>query len=83
MLLTCLSVLPQMPRLEARGVDAPHLESGRCREALGGQTPDSPALRGDECVAHVQDAHVRVALHVLLPVHVVVLDHICRPEGTG
>ena len=42
----------------------------------------SPALRRDQGVAHVQDAHVWVALHVLLPVHVVVLDHICTTEGT-
>lgn len=48
-----------------------------------GQTLDSPALWRDECVTHMQDAHIRVALHVLLPVHVVVLDHICRTEGTG
>lgn len=42
---------------------------------------DSPALRGDEGVAHMQNAHVRVALHVLLPVHVVVLHHVCGTEA--
>lgn len=45
---------------------------------LLGSAQDSPALWRDQGVAHVQDAHVRVALHVLLPVHVMVLDHVCR-----
>lgn len=63
-------------------VPAPGILATDARHWVG-QTPDSPALRRDECVAHVQDAHVRVALHVLLPVHVVVLDHICRTKGTG
>lgn len=46
------------------------------------QTQDLPALWRDQGVTHVQDAHVRVALHVLLPVHVMVLDHVCKMEGT-
>lgn len=41
---------------------------------------DSPALWGDEGVSHVKDAHIWVALHVLLPVHIVVLDHVCGRE---
>lgn len=51
------------------------------RGAQRGLPGDSPALRRDQGVAHVQDAHIGVALHVLLPVHVVVLDHICGTEG--
>lgn len=50
--------------------------------ALGEWAQDSPALRRDEGVAHVQDAHVWVALHVLFPVYIMVLDYICRTEGT-
>lgn len=41
------------------------------------QQQDSPALWGDEAVSHMQDAHVRVAFHVLLPVYIVVLNHVC------
>lgn len=61
----------------------PPVTRGRLTRGTGDPTQHSPALRRDERVAHVQDAHVRVALHVLLPVHVVVLNDICRAEGTG
>lgn len=85
MLLHGPSVLPQVPSAGGAGawtVPAPGILAADTRHWVG-QTLDSPALRRDERVAHVQDAHVRVALHVLLPVHVVVLDHICRTECTG
>lgn len=43
----------------------------------------SPALWRDEGVTHVQDAHIWVAFHVLLPVDIVVLHDVCRREHSS
>lgn len=33
---------------------------------------------GDQTVTHMENAHIWVALHVLFPVHIVVLNHVWR-----